>query len=93
MSNNKSVSVVGLVSVFMSGTCDTTVGDIREWLRQVDDLGIPDNTTMENCNLKVTYRASTVEKIFCSDCSPQKEHSGFVVYGKKCEESTPTNSG
>ena len=92
MSESKSVSVVGLVSIFMSGASDTTIGDIREWLRQVDELGIPDSTTMENCNLKVTYRASAVEKTICGECSPRKEHSGFVVYAKKCEESTPTKS-
>ena len=84
MSNSKNISVVGVVSVFMSGASDTTIGDIREWLKQVDDLGIPDSTVLENCNLKVSYRASSVEKISCGDCSPQKEHLGFAVYGKKC---------
>lgn len=76
---------MGLVSVFMTNAGDMTVADVKEWLKAVEDLGIPDETRLESATLKITYRAPHVAKIECGDCAPQNAHVGFTCFETACD--------
>jgi hypothetical protein len=79
------VNVMGVVDVYMTNSGDMTVGDVKEWLKAVEDLGIPDDARLTNTTLKLTYRVPHVSQIECGDCAPEKKHVGFTAFETACD--------
>lgn len=86
MSGTAVVNVMGLVTVYMTYAGDMTVGDVKSWLQKVEELGIPDNTRLESGMLKISYRTPVVQSIECGDCAPQRQHTGYTLFSRTCEE-------
>jgi hypothetical protein len=45
------------------------VGDVREWLKKVDSMGIPDSTEVEgSLQLSYDFNNTDISTITCGDC-------------------------
>lgn len=86
MSMNKvTINAVGIISVYITNSGEMTIADVKRWIDKVDELGIPDDTALDNCSLKLSYRAPVVSRISCKDCLPDDVHTGFSVFGENCQ--------
>jgi hypothetical protein len=57
-----------------------TVGDVREWLRKVDDLKLPEDTEVEGALfLNIDYEDSLITRISCGECIPDCNHEDVLV--------------
>lgn len=59
---------------------DRTVADVRAWLAEVDSLGLPDSTPLEECILTVDLGSKyPCEPILCGDHAPADEVNDLLI--------------
>lgn len=59
-----------------------TLGDLRDWLREVETLGFPDDHVLDDCALAVWRDGLPVDTIECGDHIPHRDpRTGQYVSG------------
>lgn len=84
--SNSEINVMGYISIYSTNSSDMTVEDVRKWLKKIEELGIPGDTRLDNCILKLNYRVPVVSSTSCQDCAPELGHSGFAMFRSTCRE-------
>lgn len=69
------IGASGSVDVWVRDSKDftATVADVRQWLRHVESLGIPDNTLLDECFLHVRVSTENVEGIEDGELSGKRD--------------------
>ena len=71
-------------------TSGITVGDLRKYVRILDDLNIPDDHEVEgDCDLYVMVRSPTTELIGCGECLPQHSNYDVLITTHTCVSDLP----
>ena len=56
-----------------------TIGDVREWLKSVEDLGFKDSTELLECYLSAELFTTDIGSIGCGDCVPMGGKNDILV--------------
>lgn len=65
-----------------------TVGDLREFVKEMDSLLVPDEYTLEDCTITFHY-SGEIELIMDGECAPYVEKYDILVnmdFNKKDED-------
>jgi hypothetical protein len=76
-----------MISVFLNNIGKTTVGDVRQWLRTIDQFNISDNTEVSDAILSVDLfiQPEKIESINCGDHLIHDPHYDILINLHDCE--------
>jgi hypothetical protein len=60
---------------------ECTIGDVRAWLKTVDELGYTDKTVVEECLLSLCVRSENVSPIGCGNHKANEPNYCDILVG------------